>query len=1100
MPQTKGTKMSVEDLYQKGSDAQANYDYSSAIEMYSRALGEKSIDPGLAYSILKMRAESYDLTGQFKAELDDLEKMVEIAQELGNHEMQMAIVFQQLYTAARVGENDKMKEIAEAAKLLAQEIDEVHINAGASLAMGYYYYVIEEYAAARSELEDSLSLYRATIDNEGEANVLQTLSGVLLNSGNQDLAGKYALDAKEIWRARGERKREAGALNAWSLSVSDYAQSRDGKEEALEIFKTIGDYFGQGQIYNNLSLLYGHMGLYTTARQYAEQAVEMIREMGARFGLALYLDSLARAEMNKGDFEEAIITFEECRLVSREIGSRNIEGFVLFGLGRIALETGRAEEARDLIQETLDIFRETKLGSDIPSTLAWLGAAHLALDDPETARRFTAEGVTELEMIGLGGSEYPPQEIWWWHYQALTYELRPGNGEVDEVPENAWSALQKAHEITLEGIASLSDEGLRRNYLNKVKINREIITAWAQQAAFRKIELKDEDSQPGNIQAQLQRQLAIGVRMNERREIQALTNFIMDELIELSGAERALIFQINDSGQKQMSASYGFNEDEEGNFFERAASLLEFVETTNAHVLRQDVDRADLSTTTQDQTEALSVLCVPLISRGKLSGMIYADNHAIFGKFTQADVDLLGAFTNQVTAAIENAQLYQGLEQRVNERTAELRESNNTLEQRNAELAVINSVQDGLAAQMEFDGIIELVGEKIRQVFDAQGIGISIYDRKSKLVSIPYFVDDEQRISMEETHEPIGFTGHIIQTSQPLIVNRDLIQKMEELGSQWVGGDEEETRFSQSFLGVPIIVAGEVTGVISLTNYDREDAYSDSDVKLLSTLASSMSVALENARLFEEERQRSGELAIINSVQQALSSQLDYQEVINLVGDKLREVFNTEDLAIRIYDNQDNLVHYLYEYEHGEKLEFDPAPLIGITKAVVESRKPLLVNEDVENQMKALGSSLLPGTDQPKSLVAVPILVGDEVIGTIQHENYEMENAISEADLRLLTTLASSMSVALDNARLFDETNRLLDESQQRSGELAIINSVQEGLAEELDIPNIFELVGERIREIFDAQIVLISLFDHDKKMRSFPYHYEKGNRDHSMS
>jgi hypothetical protein len=48
MPQTKGTKMSVEDLYQKGSDAQANYDYSSAIEMYSRALGEKSIDPGLA--------------------------------------------------------------------------------------------------------------------------------------------------------------------------------------------------------------------------------------------------------------------------------------------------------------------------------------------------------------------------------------------------------------------------------------------------------------------------------------------------------------------------------------------------------------------------------------------------------------------------------------------------------------------------------------------------------------------------------------------------------------------------------------------------------------------------------------------------------------------------------------------------------------------------------------------------------------------------------------------------------------------------------------------------------------------------------------------
>ena len=199
---------------------------------------------------------------------------------------------------------------------------------------------------------------------------------------------------------------------------------------------------------------------------------------------------------------------------------------------------------------------------------------------------------------------------------------------------------------------------------------------------------------------------------------------------------------------------------------------------------------------------------------------------------------------------------------------------------------MINSVQDGLAAQLEFEAIIELVGEKIRQVFDAQGIGISLYDRKTNLISIPYFVDDDQRISLEAAHEPSGFTGHIIQTAQPLLVNRDLSQKMEELGSQWVGGDEEETRFSQSYLGVPIVIAGEVTGVISLTNYDREEAYSEADVNLLSTLASSMSVALENARLFEEEHQRSAELAIINSVQEALASKLEFQSVIDFVGDR----------------------------------------------------------------------------------------------------------------------------------------------------------------------------------------------------------------------
>ena len=61
-------------------------------------------------------------------------------------------------------------------------------------------------------------------------------------------------------------------------------------------------------------------------------------------------------------------------------------------------------------------------------------------------------------------------------------------------------------------------------------------------------------------------------------------------------------------------------------------------------------------------------------------------------------------------------------------------------------------------------------------------------------------------------------------------------------------------------------------------------------------------------------------------------------------------------------------------------------------------------------------------------------------------QNVDRENAFSDSDVRLLETLANSMSVALENARLFDETTRLLKETEQRTAELAVINSVQEGL------------------------------------------------------
>ena len=59
------------------------------------------------------------------------------------------------------------------------------------------------------------------------------------------------------------------------------------------------------------------------------------------------------------------------------------------------------------------------------------------------------------------------------------------------------------------------------------------------------------------------------------------------------------------------------------------------------------------------------------------------------------------------------------------------------------------------------------------------------------------------------------------------------------------------------------------------------------------------------------------------------------------------------------------------------------------------------------------------------------------------------------------------MSVALENARLFDETNRLFKETEQGKAELAVINSVQEGLAKEIEMQGIYELVGEKIRNIF---------------------------------
>ena len=89
------------------------------------------------------------------------------------------------------------------------------------------------------------------------------------------------------------------------------------------------------------------------------------------------------------------------------------------------------------------------------------------------------------------------------------------------------------------------------------------------------------------------------------------------------------------------------------------------------------------------------------------------------------------------------------------------------------------------------------------------------------------------------------------------------------------------------------------------------------------------------------------------------------------------------------------------------------------------------------------------------------------------------------------------MGVALENARLFDETKRLLAETEQRSAELAVINDIGAALAKQLDFQAIVELIGERLAAMFKATDFFIALFDRITNQISFPYELDSGKRVH---
>ncbi len=474
-------------------------------------------------------------------------------------------------------------------------------------------------------------------------------------------------------------------------------------------------------------------------------------------------------------------------------------------------------------------------------------------------------------------------------------------------------------------------------------------------------------------------------------------------------------------------------------------------------------------------TFAKSMVFIPLVVGDTVRGYVSLQNIDREHAFSNADIRLLSTLANSMSVALENARLY------------------NEAEQRNAELAVINSVQQGLVAEMDMQGIYDLVGDRVRDLFDAQVTGIVTFNHEDKTEEFRYLFEDGDRLfPSARLYDKVRIK--IIEDRKTLLINERASFVLSEILGQ-THKPVPGTRAAKSAVYVPMVVGETVYGYVTLQNLDKENAYSDSDVSILETLVNSMTVALENARLFNETEQRNAELAVINSVQQGLVAEMDMQGIYDLVGNKIRDLFDAQVTVIRTFNHKDKLESYEYAFEKGNRLKVAPRPIIWANKLLIDKKESLLISENYLETAKIHGDKGVTEGEPPKSAVFVPMTVGDQIVGSVSLQNVDKENAYSESDVSLLETLVNSMTVALENARLFNETTRLLAETEQRNAELAVINSVQEGLVREMDMESIYSLVGKIICDVLNTQTLIIRTFDHKKGNENWEFAIENGER-----
>jgi GAF domain-containing protein len=239
-------------------------------------------------------------------------------------------------------------------------------------------------------------------------------------------------------------------------------------------------------------------------------------------------------------------------------------------------------------------------------------------------------------------------------------------------------------------------------------------------------------------------------------------------------------------------------------------------------------------------------------------------------------------------------------------------------------------------------------------MFNAQSVIISSFDHEKQVSRLDYAFEDGQRIFDDELLPFSPSNQYMIETRQPIVINENAIEGANRYGLKIIEG----TQAPRSLIFVPFGIGTQVNGYFSLQNMEREHAFSESDVRLLQTLAGSMGIALENARLFKAEQQRAAELAAISMVSQALVAETELDNMIQLIGSQMREIFEADLVYVALLDRQTNLIHFPYQI--GE--EFTSLKLgEGLTSKIIQTGEPLLINKDIKERRKEMGTTLWEG-------------------------------------------------------------------------------------------------------------------------------------------
>ncbi len=345
-------------------------------------------------------------------------------------------------------------------------------------------------------------------------------------------------------------------------------------------------------------------------------------------------------------------------------------------------------------------------------------------------------------------------------------------------------------------------------------------------------------------------------------------------------------------------------------------------------------------------------------------------------------------------------------------------------------LSCLVDISEDLSASLDLDEILERVSQRLRQLFDYESFAVLLLDSLGKELRFRFAVGyPEDVIGQWRFGVGQGLVGTVARTRQAV----------------WVGDVTRDSRFIHagaevaSEMVLPLLVKNRLIGVLDLGSRQR-DFFTEEHERILRPLAGNLANAIENARLYENVREQARSLSLLHQASRELASTLDRQELLAKLARMVRRLANYELFSVELWCEEENLLRTAFSIrsdglpgpEHKTPLG---QGICGTAAAVRRSSR--VPNVHLDPHYVACNSGF-----QIRSELVVPLVHKEKLLGilNLESENY---SAFTEQHEQMLSTLASTVAVALENATLYQ---RMKKDENQREQDLVTAREIQKGL------------------------------------------------------